>query len=163
MCHLLAEQMEKMANFTQGISTSAGFSTENFYCAGSWLFHNACHRRTLVKNLSEARLQLHEWGIMHCLWQHKAKLFQCTQSNPFRYKVISIPLSTFCTSLTKMVDRLLYWSICPCQIGPIKVTRYTEMSYVVWDGIDRLSIFIDLVKLPQTVAQLQFQQIQHHI
>lgn len=46
--------------------------------------------------------------------------------------------------------------ICPHQIGLIRVppapAPTTQMSYVIWDGIDTLSIFIDLAKLPQAAG-----------
>lgn len=44
--------------------------------------------------------------------------------------------------------------ICPCQMGLIRAPPppTTQMSYVIWDGIDIQSIFIDLAKLPQAAG-----------
>lgn len=62
-------------------------------------------------------------------------------------------LNAFFIALSNKNSRhTTFCCICPCQIGLIRVPPTTQMSYVIWDGTDTPSIFIDLAKLPQAAG-----------
>lgn len=108
---------------------------------GSWCmpFSHSC------KNLSQAKLQFHMWILVfngstrlnYVNVQGEYSVAKLYTISPFRYKVTSIHY----VQVIQGIQRHPLIKHLSLSTGLIKVTHCTGMSCIVWDGIDRLSIF----------------------